>query len=215
MLSHWQDTSFSILITRLFIEPIAKVLEEGNGVANQSESYKCMQQRKWHTLVGSTLVVVSSTLLYINAIYCFVFGWRSTWLNIFVFGINLDSILNDIGMVVLSGILKNASIGKVYNAFTSASSPKPSLVGGEPPFEFNSNAHNEPLSVAVTAVARQAEFQAGSQASLEITGRLSVNANYSSLQTLELSVAHVEEEGPQTLRVSAFTACPSSQLSGV
>jgi hypothetical protein len=149
---YWQDTSFSVLVTRLFIVPIAKVLEEGDGVTNQSESYKHMQQTKWHTLVGSTLVVVSSTLLYINAVCCIVIGWSSAWLNILVFGINLDSILNDIGMVILSGVLKNASIGAVCEAFKSAPSKKMLLVEVEPSFEFNSNAYNEPSSVAILSV---------------------------------------------------------------
>jgi hypothetical protein len=130
--SNWQDTYFSVLITKSFIEPIAKVLEEASA-ANQSEGYKRMQQTKWHTLVGSTLVVFSSTFLYINCLLCFMIGgpfWASAWLNVSVFGMNLDSILNDIGMIVLSGALKNASVGAVSKAIisTRASSKKHSLV---------------------------------------------------------------------------------------
>ena len=146
-----------MLITKCFLEPITKVLNEGDGVANQSDGYKRMEKTKWHTLVGSTIVVVSSTLLYINALLWFTIGGlfqSSPWLSILVFGINLGSILNNIGMVVLSGVLKNTSISAVARAFTSAraSPKKQSLVEVEAPFEFNSNAYNEPSSVAIPSV---------------------------------------------------------------
>ena len=146
-----------MFITRFFLEPITKVLDEGDGVANQSKGYKRMHQTKWHTLVGSTLAVVSSTCLYINALLWFIIGgpFRSSpWLSIFVFGINLNSILNNIGMVVLSGALKNASIGTLSKALTSAqsSSKKQCVVEVEPSFEFNSNAYNETSSVALQSV---------------------------------------------------------------
>jgi hypothetical protein len=133
-------------------------LDEGDGIANQSEGYKRMEKTKWHTLVGSTIVVVSSTLLYINALLWFTIGGlfkSSPWLSIVVFGINLDSVLNSTGMVVLSGVLKHVSIDSVAKAFTSArnASKKQSFVEVEAPFDFNSNAYNEPSSVTVPSVA--------------------------------------------------------------
>ena len=133
------------------------MLDEGNGVANQSEGYKRMEKTKWHTLVGSTIVVVSSTVLYINALLSFTIGGSfnsSPWLSFYVFGINLDSILNNIGMAVLSGILKNVSIDSVSKTFAlaRASSKKQSFVEVEASFEFNSNAYNEPSSLAIPSV---------------------------------------------------------------
>jgi hypothetical protein len=133
------------------------VLNEGDGVANQSDGYKRMEKTKWHTLVGSTIVVVSSTVLYINGLFSFTMGGsfnKSPWLSVVVFGINLGSILNNIGMVVLSGVLKNASISAVAKSFTSArnASKKESFVEVEASFEFNSNAYNEPSSVAIPSV---------------------------------------------------------------
>jgi hypothetical protein len=106
------DAVFSILVTFLFLRPISQVLKNGRGVAQQSQGHHRMQKTKWHTLIGSTLAVVSTTALYINAILCFTVQgpfWKIPWLNIFVFGMNIDSILNDVGMVIVSGMLKDVS----------------------------------------------------------------------------------------------------------
>jgi hypothetical protein len=92
------------------MKPITRILGKGVGIGNQSRGYKRMQLTKWHTLVGTSIAVISSTVLYINAILCFTIGgrfWSNPWLHIMVFGINLDSILNDIAMVFVSGVLKN------------------------------------------------------------------------------------------------------------
>ena len=54
-------------------------------------------------------IVLSSSFLYINSILWFVYrGPFETlpWLNPFTMGANADSILNDVGMVLLCGILK-------------------------------------------------------------------------------------------------------------
>jgi hypothetical protein len=112
------DAAFSILVTILFLRPISEVLKNGRGVAQQSQGYRHMQKTKWHTLIGSTLAVVSSTALYINAILCFTIQgpfWKAPWLNIFVFGMNFDSILNDVGMLVVSGMLKDMLENQVEN----------------------------------------------------------------------------------------------------
>jgi hypothetical protein len=106
------DTAFSVLVTIIFLRPISEVLKIGRDAASQSQGYRRMQKRKWHTLIGSTLAVVSSTVLYINAILCFTIQgpfWEVPWLNIFVFGMNVDSILNDVGMLIVSGMINNVS----------------------------------------------------------------------------------------------------------
>ena len=103
------DTIFSVLITALFLRPINEVLEEGKGVANQSKGYKSMQNSKWLTLIGCTLAVGSSTLMYFNLLLYFAFQGlfhRSPWLHPNVFSIPWDSILNDVGMFFVCGVLK-------------------------------------------------------------------------------------------------------------
>ena len=79
-----------------------------------------MLKTKWMTLLGASLAVVSSTALYINAIF-FNFGdvgtplWANPYLSISVFGINLDSVLNDIGMLLVCGVLKEVDISPLVN----------------------------------------------------------------------------------------------------
>ena len=108
------DTTFSVLITIVFLRPITEVLNlnERNGVARQGEGYRIMQQTKWLTLIGSTLAVSSSTVLYIQMGLSFIVGnqfMSNPWLNVLVFGINADSILNDVGMLCVCGVLQTTS----------------------------------------------------------------------------------------------------------
>ena len=73
-----------------------------------------MQQTKYLTLAGSTLAVVSSSLLYVNVALQMMapsseegsIFWTSPWLNLFVFGNNFDSMANDVGMLLICGVLK-------------------------------------------------------------------------------------------------------------
>jgi hypothetical protein len=101
-------------MTGLFLRPIYKVLREGGGAAQHSAGYKSLLKTKWMTLLGAILAVVSSTVLYINMGMFFVLGGFGTpffanpYLNIMVFGMNLDSVLNDIGMLLVCGVLKEA-----------------------------------------------------------------------------------------------------------
>jgi len=105
------DTIFSILLTRIFLRPIIKVLGDMRGVRCRSAGHLAMQQTKWLTLVGSTLIVASSTGLYVNAVLFMLLSsrfMRSSWLNIFVYGGNMDSIVNDVGMLFVCGLFKRA-----------------------------------------------------------------------------------------------------------
>ena len=68
-----------------------------------------MQKSKWLTLIGCALAVGSSTLMYFN--YLLWIGVQgpfasNPWLNPFVFFMPLDSILNDVGMFFVCGVLK-------------------------------------------------------------------------------------------------------------
>ena len=125
------DTTFSVIITAIFLLPILKVLGEGKGVAQHSAGYKKMQQTKWMTFFGATLSVVSSTLLYVNLLLL-IFGSfsryeRNPWLNPWVFGMNVDSICNDVGMIFACGVLKSAALSTSTIA-TVAVVPEPGFV---------------------------------------------------------------------------------------
>ena len=67
------DTTFSAMITTIFLLPILKVLGEGKGAAQHSAGYKKMQQTKWMTMFGASFSVLSSTLLYVNFLLA-IFG---------------------------------------------------------------------------------------------------------------------------------------------
>jgi hypothetical protein len=138
------DTTFSVLVTLLFLRPISEALKNGNLPAvRQSQGYRRMQKTKWHTLIGSTLAVVSTTVVYINCILLFTIQgpfWEVPWLNVFVFGISMDSILNDIGMGIASGMLKDVT-GTMFAFFPTAFSTKKLIsVQPQPSFVANSQA---------------------------------------------------------------------------
>lgn len=107
------DTTFSFVLTRLFLRPILKILGEGHRLRNtKSEAFKNIQKTKYLTLAGAALSVSSSTVLYINIVLFMIFPgtfYRNPWLNIYVFGANADSITNDVGMILVCGILKKLS----------------------------------------------------------------------------------------------------------
>jgi hypothetical protein len=108
-----QDTVFSCVVTALFLRPIFKVLGEVGDV--HSEGRLRLEKTKRMTLLGASLAVLSSTAFYINGGLYAVLGdygnpyYASPYLNFLVFGINLDSVLNDIGMLLACGVLKNVT----------------------------------------------------------------------------------------------------------
>ena len=120
-----QDTTFSVIVTALFLRPIFKVLGEGDASVQHSASRKSLLKTKWMTLLGASLAVVSSTALYINTGMFFVLGrigmpfWTNPYLNVFVFGMNLDSVLNDIGMLLVCGVLKKIDGPSLVNCIQS------------------------------------------------------------------------------------------------
>jgi hypothetical protein len=98
-----------------------KILSEGGRSVRKAEGYKRLQQTKRLTLAGTILTVASSSLLYMNLFLPMTAGipedgsifWHSPWLNALVFGINLDSVLNDFGMLLVSGVLKKVSLASM------------------------------------------------------------------------------------------------------
>jgi hypothetical protein len=164
-LSLAQDTIFSCVVTALFLRPIFKVLGEVGDV--RSEGRISMEKTKWLTLLGASLAVLSSTALYINGGLWALLGgfgtpyWVNPYLHIFVFGINLDSVLNDVGVLLACGVLKNltheaaetmtAVTSEVKRRFSTTSKhaaviPAPLQPTGayaEPPMVFASQGDNQ------------------------------------------------------------------------
>jgi hypothetical protein len=146
---------FSLTLTALFLRPIYKVLREGGAAAQKSAGYKSMQKSKWMTLSGGGLAVLSSTALYTSAILCIVLGrlyvkspfWINPCLNFMVFGVNLDSVLNDLGMLLASGVLKTMSCTATTKQFFTATDREVKVVPSPQPV-FDSQAHEAGNSVA-------------------------------------------------------------------
>ena len=75
-----------------------------------------MEKTKWLTLVGASLAVISSTAFYINIGLFVVLGdygkpfYANPCSNVVVFGVNLGSVLNDAGMILACGVLKDIQI---------------------------------------------------------------------------------------------------------
>ena len=62
-------------------------------------------------------------------------------MNALVFGINLDSVLNDIGMLLACGVVKKITCESVQSIFSTAAACK--VEPAAPPV-FDSEAYNEP-----------------------------------------------------------------------
>jgi hypothetical protein len=139
-----QDTVFSCLLTALFLRPIFKILGEVGGV--RSAGQISLEKTKWLTLLGASLAVLSSTAMYINlGLFTGQSGpgksfHANPYLNPNVFGINLDSVLNDVGMLLACGVIKKITCETVIARFTTAAAYK---VDPSVPPVFNSEAYDE------------------------------------------------------------------------
>jgi hypothetical protein len=104
------DGAFSIVVTMIFVRPLYRLLRMGSMAADQSQGYYDIQKTMCMTLFGSSLAVFSSTALYINVVLHFYqqdTNVTNHWQLPLVFGPNADSILNDVGMLFVCGVLKN------------------------------------------------------------------------------------------------------------
>jgi hypothetical protein len=144
-----QDTAFSAVVTVLFLRPIYKILREGGVGVHRSAGYKSLMKTKWMTLSGATLAVLSSTALYINVVLGSMLGgtWSSSpYLYYAVFGMNLDSVLNDLGMLLACGVLKTASCAALIKHFSTAPSHAVTPVAVLPQPAFDSQAYEKDYS---------------------------------------------------------------------
>jgi hypothetical protein len=126
------DGAFTVVVTAAFLRPILETLRSGDthrenfideGAAPRSDAVKLILRTKWMTLTGVAVAVASSSILYINFILSFTI--RDTiapnpWLNPVVFMVNADSILNDLGLLLVSGLLTSASSTLKRNVYRVA-----------------------------------------------------------------------------------------------
>jgi hypothetical protein len=118
----------------------------------RSEGQISLEKTKWLTFLGASLAVISSTAFYINIVLYVVLGdygkpfYANPYLHVMVFGINLDSVLNDIGMLLACGVVKKITYEAVTTSFRSspATSKRSNKVDPAAPPVFGSEAHNEP-----------------------------------------------------------------------
>jgi hypothetical protein len=99
----------------------------GNQVKTTA-SRRLERTKRWN-LAGVIVTVGSSTLVYINFIAFLVLGYHRNWVlhnspfgNPLGFGFYLDSILNALGMILLSGMFKDVPVGVPSFASRFASS---------------------------------------------------------------------------------------------
>lgn len=134
----------------LFLRPIFKILGEIGDV--RSEGQISLEKTKWLALLGASLAVISSSALYINGGLWVVLGdhgkpfYANPYLNVLVFGVNLDSVLNDVGMLLACGVVKKITCETVTTRFRSfsATNRKSQKVDPAAPPVFHSEACNEP-----------------------------------------------------------------------
>jgi hypothetical protein len=103
---------------------------------NVSNAHQGLKNKKKRQLAGVVLIVLSSTMLLINVAAFLVFPdkLKGTWLNVYVVGFNLDSVLSNIGILfICGGVTKRVTdIAQAPTTNTAAAS--------EMPFEANSQA---------------------------------------------------------------------------
>ena len=88
------------------------------------------------------------------------------YLNVFVFGLNLDSVLNDIGMLLACGVLKTVPCGAIAGRFLDTiGGTKEGIVVPAPPPVFDSQAYEReadesPLGEAIreTSIVQRVEI---------------------------------------------------------
>lgn len=153
------DLFFSVVITFLFLRPITQILHEGEGeVASQSKGYRHLRDTHRMTLLGSSLAVISSTYLYINLLLFFnaskqqggifddICDFRtSTLWNPLVIAGNVDSMVNDFGMMFVCGVFKYASREKFRGRYSGTKKSNTLQIvpaSGNKPLEIDSHAYD-------------------------------------------------------------------------
>jgi hypothetical protein len=99
------------------VSPTREMSSSRSLLTSQAQ-HKSLLKTKWMTLAGSTLAVVSSSAFYANAALFFALGgygelfFTNPYLHIWTFGISVNSVLNDLGMLLVCGVLKTVPCPK-------------------------------------------------------------------------------------------------------
>jgi hypothetical protein len=124
----------------------------GNQVKTAA-SQRLERTKRWN-LAGVIVTVGSSTLLYINVIAYLVVSYfrhwtmvMSTWGNPLTFGCFLDSMLNTLGMILLSGMFKDASFSCSLPSFLSTKRSSKGPVSVRPAVDFVPNSQASSIYV--------------------------------------------------------------------
>jgi hypothetical protein len=102
-----------------------------------SAAHQSLKNKRTRLLVGSFLIVFSSTVLLVNVVAFLVFPdklGRTWWFNIHVVGFNLDSVLFNLGILVVCG----GGTKQIANLEQATAKKKAAAV--EVSFEANSQA---------------------------------------------------------------------------
>jgi hypothetical protein len=126
------DGFFSVVVTAAFLQPILSTLRQHERpddqiAAPRSDACKHIVRTKWTTLAGVTLAVLSSSMLYINTILWAAMPdtfYPNPWLHPMVFMTNFDSVLNDLALLLVSGLL--VSLQTRHNLYRIAPGSGPS-----------------------------------------------------------------------------------------
>jgi hypothetical protein len=110
------DAIFSVIVTYIFLKPVLEVLQAAGGNVRTEASRRLGRAKRWN-FAGVLVTVGSSTVLYVNMLAYFILAFlrehslnRSVWGSPFTFGLAVDSILNTLGMILLCGMFKDASL---------------------------------------------------------------------------------------------------------
>jgi hypothetical protein len=103
------DAAFSIIVTIIFLHPIFNTLSLVSVAGrNQTLLVRKLQQSKYRNVVGCFIIVVSTSLVYVNFMLWAAVGNQFAarpYLNPFVFGLKFDSIVNDLSVSTLIKLL--------------------------------------------------------------------------------------------------------------
>jgi hypothetical protein len=96
----------------MFLQPILSAMSHVSEDDRSSPGFHSMEKSKHYVLLGCAIATLSSTVTYINVIFMVIakgtFG-QDDILNPLVFMISMDSSLNCVGMLLVSGIPKAAT----------------------------------------------------------------------------------------------------------
>jgi hypothetical protein len=108
------DTIFSVIVTFIFLNPILDVLQAARGNVQTTAKGRLERTKRWN-FAGLILTVVSSTALYLHMIAYYVLSvlhqysllHSSVFGNPHVFSVQMVSMLNILGMILLCGMFKD------------------------------------------------------------------------------------------------------------